>query len=427
VTAVDNPIGSNYSFEHLLTRDASYAALLASNRRMLHSLTADALQQRIVPGNPDELALAEQRLWHLQHAERWQAAHSCCCTVMQLRTMLGATSGWEQLAAQAARFWQLAREQDPSLPQRSAAEVNIWSYYSSVHGMISEGRQLAFEAAELARQAGNDEQLAFAFNNVGIAMISGGDFEEAIKHFKEALTYFRQLEIQRGVLRALNNIGLALSNLNRFEEARIHLEKAEQIATELADELMICNVSLNLGVLLDDINETEAAEQKWSRAMEIAHRMGDLQTEATTMVNLGAVALRDGKTARGEQLLWQALRQGKQIGVPMICAVALCRLGESAVNAMRYAQARELLLEAMQIAESISDPSRCIDSAVLLARLEENLGNHPAAGSYATKALSIGQSMGYDGHPVFSKAIEGIRHLLTSSVQVGEAQNLEDA
>lgn len=115
--------GSAYFFEHLLTREAAYRALLAANRRTLHSLAANALASLINPGSADEWNLLPHLIEHLALAGRHQEAHERCCDLLWLAACSGQHRLFEQYEREAEA--QLLLAQPAGGPDQQSAALEL--------------------------------------------------------------------------------------------------------------------------------------------------------------------------------------------------------------------------------------------------------------------------------------------------------------
>jgi hypothetical protein len=165
----------NFTFSHLLTRDAAYDALLASNRRALHSAAADGLTGRLTPGTPDELMHLARVQDHLEVAERWEEAHQRCCARLRRRVGLGRLDGWAEMSKHAEELWRRAHERNPALPSWSAAFANATALYLGLTSQLEEATVWANRALSLARSAGEVAEEALALNHCGLARHYAGE------------------------------------------------------------------------------------------------------------------------------------------------------------------------------------------------------------------------------------------------------------
>ncbi len=98
---------------------------------------------------------------------------------------------------------------------------------------------------------------AAAQDNLGLALATRGQMDEAITHHRKAL------EINPGLSNAHNNLGAALARRGRFDEAIVHLQKALEIKPDSAE------AHNNLGFALATRGQTDEAIAHYQKALEI--------------------------------------------------------------------------------------------------------------------------------------------------------------
>ncbi|ADW68881.1 Tetratricopeptide TPR_1 repeat-containing protein [Granulicella tundricola MP5ACTX9] len=123
----------------------------------------------------------------------------------------------------------------------------------------------------LKRSLDGDPANAEAWYFLGRAKMQGGDFVEAEKAFRRALT------LAPNDSRALDNLGLSLAAQNRTEDAAQAYKDA--IASQPSDHATSEQPFLNLGTLLNDENHSSEALPLLQRAAEIAPRSVRCQEE----------------------------------------------------------------------------------------------------------------------------------------------------
>ena len=73
------------------------------------------------------------------------------------------------------------------------------------------------------------------FNNIGNLCQRAGRYDESLKHYRNALSIYREIGDRRCEADALNNIGAAFYHAGHYGEALSHHQKALVLAHELAE------------------------------------------------------------------------------------------------------------------------------------------------------------------------------------------------
>ena len=102
-------------------------------------------------------------------------------------------------------------------------------------------------------------ELGLVHNNWGMVCNEAHDFEQALVHFAQAETYFRQAHNRRGLANAANNRGNTYRMLERYVEADTQFRQALIVYRELGDELYQASVLNNLSIVLFKKGQLEEA------------------------------------------------------------------------------------------------------------------------------------------------------------------------
>ncbi|MCF8061581.1 MAG: tetratricopeptide repeat protein [Deltaproteobacteria bacterium] len=134
-------------------------------------------------------------------------------------------------------------------------------------------------------------QSALARNNLGLALASQGEDEEALTHFLAAM------RVDPESMEAQMNLGIALARKGRIPEAAGHLEAAGRLQPEEAE---IRSYLARCHLALGRVEAAEAACRK-ALALEAGH--------PRALINLGEVLMRQGRVHEAETAYRRGLRR----------------------------------------------------------------------------------------------------------------------
>lgn len=367
---------ADYAFEHVLTRDAAYGALLSHNRRLLHGLAADALAGRIVTGTAQEWELLPLLVEHLAAAGRYAEAHRRACRMLRLHADVMRAAGLEEWLARALDLWRQAwpaaalppGEHPPSAPFLLALTEREWRC-----GDYPQAEKLARRALQIAEAAGDTPEQSAALRSLGVLAHDLGRLEEAETLYLQSLAVLEARGLASAVDRAMSlmNLGLVHDDRGRSTEAEAHYEQARGLFEEAGDQRGVSYALNNLGCLLEAAGRLAGARACWEEAARICRELGDLRSEGHVLASLGLLHSADGDWIGAAQLCGQALEISRTLGDPRGQAYALEAQGRVAQAAGEPAVARERFAAALEIRRSIRDPQ---GEAELLRLLEEPAG-----------------------------------------------------
>jgi tetratricopeptide (TPR) repeat protein len=377
-----------FTFAHLLTRDAAYWALLASNRAALHRRAAEVLTARLVNGSPEEVPLLGRIVGHLEAAGDYARAHAQGCTLLLRRAALGRLQQWEAALAELERLWELARRADPALPATPAIALNVRASCLTHTNHMPEAREAAQAALALARQEQSPLQIAMALNGCGIVAHYSGLHSEAFHYYDAARQAFEDLGDRQGVAQLCNNLGVARIEIDDAAGARTILEQGLALAEELGSMQLQANLALNVGLALAELG-LPAARTRLMEAVRLSRELGNLGNESLSLGYLGELEERAGHPATARDYYTAAVRLSRVTGSTRFTAWWLDHLCALELRAGRLDAARELALDAC--AQAHLSGGRTVEAYALaeLAEVEQSAGALESAEALRQRAAAL--------------------------------------
>jgi class 3 adenylate cyclase/tetratricopeptide (TPR) repeat protein len=304
-----------YLFRHVLVQEAAYASLLRQDRRHLHQLVGDVLEE-MFPQRREELAprLAQ----HFYEAGDARALHYF------------ASAAAAALAAyanpEAERYYRAAltlahapAARAPLLDglglalahqDREREAVDVWQEAIALYQALDDGEHAAWLYARAARAAsdGGDQAGSVALCRAGLAALTGRpetagtaallqETARAAFHneqFDEALPFSRQALALAERLGAADVQAEALTTLSIFQppdEALAGLTRAVALAEAHGLTATAARAHNSAGHVLERLGEFDAARERYGRAVGLARRMGSPVQEHHYRANAVRIAL----------------------------------------------------------------------------------------------------------------------------------------
>jgi DNA-binding SARP family transcriptional activator/Tfp pilus assembly protein PilF len=250
------------------------------------------------------------------------------------------------------------------------------------------------EALGLYRSAGNQIGEGRCLDGLSLAVAKQGKYSEACALHEQAHAIFRELEDPLGEARSLDNHGVLLTRLGCYEEAEAQHRAALAVFRELDDQLAQAGALDNLAAVLartgrqDDAREHH--EQALARFRELGHRPG----EAGALENLGLLLGRQGCHEQAAACHREALRLFREVGDKSGEAAGLNNVGVCLTTTGQLALARTAHEDALTLARQIDDPYQQAHAHNALARLCHLDGDEVGAGRHWNLALVIFTDLG---------------------------------
>ena len=309
---------STYFFRHITTREVAYQTLLAENRKTLHQLCGEAIEE-IYAGRLDEFSfvLAE----HFSKAEITDKASFYL----------------EKAASNAALIYNnqqammLYRQmlKTPGLDESKRLKIRF--RIADIQWLIGDWKVAVPEVEHLLAEAiaQGDKELCFdAYRFLGIAAFYKGDMDEAFKL----------------------------------------LQQCSLLAEELSDPLLSCIATSNLSNWFYQQKQFDQAKDLQMSSLELATKLHDAQRQAKSLSNLGLIALETEDAAQAEQYFKESLNLALKNRLRKEESIALGNLRYTKMLLEDYDSALPLLQAKLYLAEDMNDKLELI-------KVLENISN----------------------------------------------------
>jgi len=259
------------------------------------------------------------------------------------------------------------------------------------HGRYQQASVKLRQSLALHRQTGNQTGQARALGNLGITAMEQGQYDLAASHHQQALALYRSTADPFGEARTLLNLSLVDLRQGHYERAAGNLQQALTLSGEGAD---VANCLANLGVIDLRQGHYEKAAGNLQQAMTLSRQGNNPANLAFSLANLGLVDLRQGRYRQSRARLRQALALSHEIGDQSGMAEALNGLGEVFLAIRRPSTARAQHGYALSLASKIGDIYEQARAHNGLAQVCQFTGDHPRAHGHWREALAIYASLG---------------------------------
>lgn len=290
-----------YLFKHALVQDSAYASLMKHDRKRLHQLVAETLEQLLAEQRDENAALLARHfelaedparaLAYLQRAAEWArrgAAHHEEADLLARAIALAADIKPEGLAELHARrgkaFANLTRFQDarqefltalefvPSEDDAQRAQIlNELTIVTQWLFDVNAARQYAQEALSLAEHAGRDDLAAQAMSSLAFAIVSDGDVRGGLEYYARAFER-GGADPSPALIQSMEVSGLAQYWIGEYAQAAARIREAIARARDKADSFTVMRGLSNLGMALTGLGEYAQALETFRAAREFGEK-----------------------------------------------------------------------------------------------------------------------------------------------------------
>lgn len=343
---------STYFFKHSSTREVAYQTLLQQNRKMLHQLTAEAIES-LFADRLDEFSYALAN--HYLGAELYNEA------IPYLKRAMEAAS----------------RVYDNALALKLGAE-------------LMKHLQSSAERAKL---------------NINLADIQWliGDWEKADQLISLAESEAPAKSISYCEIHRFR--GMAAFFKGEMEFAKSHFERGYELANELNDPLALCIALSNLGIWHQHHQDFALAKDYHQKSLDLAISLQETQRQAKSYSNIGLIHLEEKDFALAEAAFLKSLEIAALERYLRDESIALGNLAWAYMQEKRFSEAMPHLKRKLELATQMNDKWEMIKALGNLGNIHYELAEYPAALEYYQKSLALKEELGATQEISISKEV----------------------
>jgi tetratricopeptide (TPR) repeat protein len=445
-----------YRFKHALTQEAAYESLVQHQRKKLHGLVGEVLEEvhaDRAAEQPDIFA------HHFSIAERWPAAvrygrraaekardlsqfaHQSRMleNVHRWVTKLEESEERREVEIDVLLAWERACETvgdrerqgtiidellslaEPGVHNRQLAETYIrqGDLYTLL-GQFAEAREALEKSLEIWRTLSDRVGERNALRSLGFVEWHSGEFEPAIVAAEAALAIDRERQDWEAVAQDLNNLGTVLKGAGRIDEAFRHYEEAVQLFQEGKLEVGAHFALFMTAAIRRDRGELDKAMECLQKGLEILDRHHLVGQMGFTLTAMAAITHLQGKSEEAIRLYEDVVRRMREIQYATGLVQGLHGLSELLLALGRPREALPYIRERVEVSERMGERSLEGDARQRLAETyEQELRDIGAAMVEWRKARVLRKDA--DDLPGELEAVEGLARLTRLSVSDADA------
>jgi ATP/maltotriose-dependent transcriptional regulator MalT len=185
----------------------------------------------------------------------------------------------------------------------NAAGVIQW-----FEGKYAEARPLLEEAEAIAREVGDQRELALAVRFLGHVLYNLGEFESVARSLEESLVLARKLQDRYGIAWSLHFLGDLVLQQGNPERAQRLYEESIDLVRELKEKGLLALAARRLGFVMRGYHDYPRAKALCQESLELNLALGDRRGVAASLAGLAGLAVVQGHTVQAAQLLGAAKR-----------------------------------------------------------------------------------------------------------------------
>ncbi len=262
--------------------------------------------------------------------------------------------------------------------------------YGSSHKFPRALQLIRSAIAAISRAAKEADQLAECYMILGNLLRDMGNYDEAVRSFRDAESIFRRNGNISGTCRALNRLAgvhFFRGDLNRSLE---YLLSAVESARRADDKKRLAYLFGNIGRVYTLLGKLVQAEDNIRMNIELSHEFDNGADLARAYLSLGYVQIQQGKYERASMSLDRGYEFIRSLKMDREEVMYLTYAGELALKESRLDEAEKTLIGAFAQGSRIAPKtSLCARPLRHLAEVSMARGNYRKALAMANKALAL--------------------------------------
>lgn len=189
----------------------------------------------------------------------------------------------------------------------------------------------------------------------GIQLIQGGNPQQAIELWQQALQIYRQIQDQKNEGRLLNNLGKLFIKFEEYAAAVEYLQPSLAIAMQLQNSENIVDISVDIGQCFRYLKKYDQAITYYVPALELAKQINAVDNAIVAVGGLGKIYEAQGKIDQAIQAYQEALNIAEKTGNNEFAIVALNSLGYLTHQQEKYSLSNTFYTKALNISRQIGN------------------------------------------------------------------------
>lgn len=245
-------------------------------------------------------------------------------------------------------------------------------------------------ALTVSQELSDKKAIASAYNSIGAVYYHQGNYPEALKNYFASLKIREEIGDQRGIASAYNNIGIIYVEQGNYTEALKNYRASLKIKETLGDKKGIASAYTNIGLVFYNQGDYTEALKNYVAGLEIYENSGDRSGLAAVYNNIGGLysqqaetilnpVLRAGKLELSLKNHFASLKIKESAGDKAGIASSYGNIGNVYMKQKKYKDAEMYFVRSEKLAKEIGHKEYLKETYSSLTNLDSAIGNFKAA------------------------------------------------
>lgn len=207
------------------------------------------------------------------------------------------------------------------------------------------------EAVTFYKAINNARGIGACYGNAGNLFLYQGKLDSALAYYYIGIKIFEQHDLQDALSQMYGNAGVVFERLKQYDNAAYYFDRSLNLARQEQDSVMLCRALTNKGTLLFALKRFDESIALHETALSLAKKIGDDYSIQNEYINLADCYQSKGLYAEAIQYGLNALEYSVKIGTPFDIADTKKRIGDLYLAANQQKEAERYYFEAIALAE----------------------------------------------------------------------------
>ncbi len=299
------------------------------------------------------------------------------------------------------------KDDDSARVQRAIVDARTAKAFYDL-GRYEDSKRWGGAAYEVLRTTSENTEIGRVELTLGGAWFRFGDMERAKEYCRRALASFERERAEEDLANAYNNLGLICKSACQWKEATKYLEKARILAEKLGHTYGVASRCLNLGIVKVKLAEWELAGYYLDQALRKFSEIGNRSGVAKARIALGQLHLRRREWTLARRHLEGGLDLAVRHSYAREKVIAREFLGELDIELGRLEEAGKTLRLALEEVGAMGSPAD-LEGEVTRRLAEVSLvsGDPGAAFRQAERSISASARAGDTYEELVGRRVRG--------------------
>jgi len=246
----------------------------------------------------------------------------------------------------------------------------------------------------ISEDIGDKEEQSQALHNIGGVEIQKGNYEKAREHIKKAIAIRKERSDKIGLWKSYNNLGTSYYYESDMDKALEYYKKSLKIKNEIEGQKGLDGLLNNIALIFNSKGEIKKSLEYHNKSLNIRKKIGDKSGIATSLNNIGSIYEEKGDLDKALEYYNESLKIRQEIDDKAGIGTTINNIGKIHQHEGDFNKAEKYYERSLKIGEDIDNKLGMAYSRTNLADLYNEIGKNDLALKYGKKALHFCEELG---------------------------------